>query len=104
MATSDFDRWFVPDFLYHLLRFAPAQMEFSRRAGAGTVQNLNADIVKSLPIPLPSREEQQRIVSILDKFDALVNDLSFGLPAETEARRQQYGHYRDRLRSFREAV
>jgi len=49
-------------------------------------------------------EEQQRIVSILDKFDALVNDLSRGLPAEIQARRQQYEHYRDRLLSFREAA
>lgn len=49
-------------------------------------------------------EEQERIVSILDKFDTLVNDLSSGLPAEIKARRQQYEHYRDRLLTFREAA
>lgn len=43
-------------------------------------------------------------MAILDKFDALVNDLSIGLPAEIEARRQQYEHYRDRLLTFNEAV
>ncbi|MBS1944617.1 MAG: hypothetical protein JST98_05305, partial [Bacteroidetes bacterium] len=42
-----------------------------------------------------------RIVSILDQFDALVNDLSSGLPAEIKARRQQYAHYRDRLLTFK---
>ena len=55
------------------------------------------------PVPVPSLAEQRRIVSILDKFDALVNDLSSGLPAEVEARRAQYAYYRDRLLSFEEA-
>jgi len=55
-------------------------------------------------IPIPSMEEQARIVSILDKFDALVNDLSHGLPAEIKARRQQYEYYRDQLLTFKEAT
>lgn len=55
------------------------------------------------PIPVPSLEEQTRIVAILDKFDALVNDLSSGLPAEIAARRKQYEYYRDRLLTFKEA-
>jgi len=55
-------------------------------------------------IPVPPLEEQARIVSILDKFDTLVNDLSSGLPAELKARRQQYEHYRDRLLTFKEAA
>jgi type I restriction enzyme S subunit len=45
-----------------------------------------------------------RTAAILDKFDALVNDLFSGLPAEIAARRQQYEHYRDRLLTFREAA
>jgi type I restriction enzyme S subunit len=59
------------------------------------------DLAKVL-LPVPSLEEQQRIVAILDKFDALVNDISIGLPAELEARRKQYAHYRDRLLTFPE--
>lgn len=47
---------------------------------------------------------QARIVTILEKFDALVDDLSIGLPAEIMARRQQYEHYRDRLLTFGEAA
>ena len=57
-----------------------------------------------LTIPVPPIEEQERIVAILDKFDALVNDLTSGLPAEIKARRQQYEHYRDRLLTFKEAT
>jgi type I restriction enzyme S subunit len=60
--------------------------------------------MQRIKIPIPPIEEQTRIVSILDKFDALVNDLSSGLPAEIKARRQQYEHYRDRLLTFTEAT
>ena len=48
--------------------------------------------------------QQARIVAILDKFDALTNDLSEGLPAEIAARRKQYEYYRDRLLTFQDAA
>jgi type I restriction enzyme S subunit len=53
-------------------------------------------------IPVPPLAVQREIVSILDKLDALVNDLSFGLPAEIAARRKQYEHYRNELLTFKE--
>ena len=58
-------------------------------------------MILSLKIPLPSLEEQQRIVDILDRFDALCNDISAGLPAEIEARQKQYEYYRDKLLNFK---
>ncbi len=64
------------------------------------VRRISGDALAKIRIPAPPRAEQQRIVSILDKFDTLVNDLSSGLPAEIKARRQQYEHYRDLLLSF----
>jgi type I restriction enzyme S subunit len=51
---------------------------------------------------IPPFEEQKRIVAILDRFDALCNDLTSGIPAEIEARQKQYEYYRDKLLSFRE--
>lgn len=55
----------------------------------------------NLLIPIPSIAEQQRIVAILDRFDRLTNDLTSGLPAEIEKRRQQYEYYRDKLLTFK---
>lgn len=52
-------------------------------------------------VNVPSLEEQYRIVAVLDRFDALCNDLTSGLPAEIEARRKQYEYYRDKLLSFK---
>lgn len=63
---------------------------------------LNQNNLNKIEIPLPSFEEQQRIVSILDRFDKLCNDISEGLPAEIEARKKQYEYYRDKLLTFKE--
>lgn len=104
LAISEFEEAYLHDYLYYLLRSAPIQSEFARKAGAGTVQNLNAEIVRSIIIPLPPRQEQERVVELLDRFDSLVNDISVGLPAELSARRKQYEHYRDRLLTFKKVA
>ena len=62
---------------------------------------LMSNVMARVEIPLPPLGEQQRIVNILDKFDALVNDLKFGIPAEIEARKRQYEYYREKLLSFK---
>ena len=76
------------------------QYEYIKSLGVGSQTNINAQIVKKLKIPLPSLEEQQRIASILDKFDTLVNSISEGLPKEIALRRKQYEYYRERLLTF----
>ena len=57
--------------------------------------------LEKVRVPVPALDEQERIVSILDRFDALCNDLTSGLPAEIEARKKQYEYYRDELLTFR---
>ena len=54
----------------------------------------------SILVPFPPLAEQERIVSILDRFEALTTDLTAGLPAGIKARQQQYEYYRDTLLSF----
>ncbi len=55
-----------------------------------------------IEIPIPSLEEQNKVVDILDRFDLLCTDISTGLPAEIEARKKQYEYYRDKLLTFKE--
>lgn len=64
--------------------------------------DLNSTLVLDTQILLPSLDKQREIVSLLERFDALCNDLTSGLPAEIEARRKQYEYYRDKLLSFSE--
>ena len=70
----------------------------------GARGDLNSTRILSLQIDLPSIEKQKRIVSILDRFDAICNDLTSGLPAEIEARQKQYEYYRDKLLTFKEVA
>jgi type I restriction enzyme S subunit len=93
-----------PKFVSYYFQTAAFHAEKNKFVARAKVKRLSGDSLGKLAIPIPLVEEQDRIVAILDKFDALVNDLSSGLPAEINARRQQYEHYRDRLLSFREAA
>lgn len=66
------------------------------------IPQLTAPMIQKISIPVPSIEEQECIVSILDRFDKLCNDISEGLPAEINARQKQYEYYRDKLLTFKE--
>ena len=68
---------------------------------AGGVPSLTQTVLNKVKIAVPPLEEQERIVSILDRFDKLCNDISEGLPAEIEARQKQYEYYRDKLLTFK---
>jgi type I restriction enzyme S subunit len=69
-----------------------------------SVTSIRRYMLEDFPVPIPSLQEQSRIVSILDRFEAMCNDISSGLPAEIEARRKQYEYYRDKLLTFKEKV
>ena len=87
-------------YLYHLLasnEFVGYNVAHSR---GGKMPRGNKAKILEFEAPIPSLEEQQRIVDILDRFDALTSSLSEGLPAELAARRSQYEYYRDQLLTF----
>lgn len=89
---------------YYYWHFAQSQFyweQTTKLVGGGAQPQFNANVLKAIKIPIPPLAEQERIVAILDKFDALVNDISVGLPAELNARRKQYEYYRNKLLTFK---
>ncbi len=68
--------------------------------GEGSQNNINAQKIKSYKLPIPPLSEQERIVAILDKFEALTTSLTDGIPAEQAAQQKRYEYYRDKLLSF----
>jgi len=92
-------------YLFHIWESRATRSRIARTAKRTSgVWKVSQDDIARVELPVPSVEEQARIVAILDNFDALVNDLSSGLPAELVARRKQYEHYRDRLMTFKVAA
>ncbi|MFT4217731.1 MAG: restriction endonuclease subunit S [Micropruina sp.] len=91
-------------YLAYVMQTSAFTREKGKHIARTKVKTLLLNGLKRIVVPVPPLEEQRRIVAILDKFDALVNDLSVGLPAELNARRKQYEYYRDKLLTFREAA
>ncbi|MCD8299702.1 MAG: restriction endonuclease subunit S [Clostridiales bacterium] len=90
---------------YEERRFAEFYLnsiDLSQWVTGGAQPKLNQQNLNKIPIPVPPLAEQRRIVAILDRFDALCNDLTSGIPAEIAARQKQYEYYRDKLLSFRQ--
>ena len=86
-------------YLYYLL--SKNQISFVSKVRHAGIPTLDSRAISEYIIPIPPLEEQQRIVSILDRFEALTTDLQSGLPAEIEARRIQYEYYREQLLTFK---
>ena len=94
-SLSEISSSILSDYLFYFLSSSKVQMYWEGKINSGSVSNLNADIIKALPIPIPPLRVQARIVEILDKFTQLEAELE----AELEARNKQYDFYRNRLLS-----
>ncbi|WP_314082695.1 restriction endonuclease subunit S [uncultured Rothia sp.] len=89
-----------PKYVSYFFTTHDFQRQKLRHITGTKVRRVSGKNLETIEIPLPSLEEQQRIVDILDRFDALTGSLSEGLPAELAARRSQYEYYRDQLLTF----
>lgn len=90
-----------PKYLAYYTQTTIFSTEKKKYAHGTKVIDVSSKDLAKIKIPIPSLNEQERIVSILDRFETLVNDLSVGLPAEIEARRKQYEYYRNKLLTFK---
>ena len=87
------------DFVFYYLFIVD---EFCKRhTNKSGFESVDMKALSKMPFPIPPLSTQRRIVSVLDRFESLVNDISTGLPAEIAARHQQYEYYRDQLLSFK---
>ena len=99
-SINDFEQFLVSDYLYHYLITKRTQDYWQLKMNTASVSNLNSEIIRGLPILVPPLHVQQHVVSILDKFDTLVNDIKVGLPKEIEQRQKQYEYWRECLLKF----
>ena len=92
----------VPRYMYHIMQSTKFYKQADKAAKGAAQRTIGLSSLGNITIPVPSIEEQERIVAILDRFDTLCNDISAGLPAEIKARQKQYEYYRDKLLTFKE--
>jgi type I restriction enzyme S subunit len=91
-------------FVYYFLKNRVSEFRDLAKSKSVKLPQLAVRDTDDYLVPAPNRAEQDAIVETLDKFDALVNGISVGLPAEIESRRKQYEYYRDKLLTFPEAA
>lgn len=85
-------------FIYYIL--INKQNELLSKVRKASVPRISRNDIENIEIPLPSLDEQERIIRILDSLNELANGLSVGIPKEIELRQKQYEYWRDRLLEF----
>lgn len=90
-----------PRFVSHYLRGSNYHLQIRKYVCEGKICSISSKSIGRSLIPVPSLQEQERIATILDRFESLTTSLQSGLPAEIAARHQQYEHYRDKLLTFK---
>jgi type I restriction enzyme S subunit len=94
------DNRITPKYFFHYMR-TNFYNYIMKNAYSSSVTSIRRPMLLHFPVPVLPLKEQQRIVSMLDRFEALTTDLQGGLPAEIAARRQQYEYYREKLLTFK---
>jgi len=89
-----------PKYVAYFTRTRQFHNQIRRHISSGKISAINSKGLSKVVIPVPPKEEQERIVSFLDKLDILTSSISEGLPKEIELRQKQYEYYRDMLLKF----
>ena len=95
------DSLILPHYLCHYLNSNRCKTDIAAMTISDR-SNLNQKSFEKLKIPVPKVSVQKQVIAILDRLDAICNDLSSGLPAEIASRQKQYEYYRDKLLTFKE--
>ena len=92
------------EFYYYWLQSKQGKDAINKITSKSAMPKFNKTGFRTIRVPVPSQEEQERIVNVLKKLEALCCDITEGLPAEINARHKQYEYYRDKLLTFKERV
>ena len=88
--------------MVHFFNTHNFRSQLQKYISTSKVSSISTEKLGQVFIPVPPMAKQLEIANILDSFDALVSDVSIGIPAEIELRRKQYEYYRDKLLTFKE--
>ena len=91
-----------PRYMVHFFNTHNFRSQLRKYISSSKISAISTEKLGKVFIPVPSLEEQKVIANVLDSIDRLVSDLSFGLPGEINARRQQYEYFRGKLLTFKE--
>ena len=89
-------------YLFHAMQSTDFKIQAEKSAKGAAQKTIALSALGKMHMSVPSMDVQERIVEVLDNFEAICTDLNIGLPAEIEARQKQYEYYRDKLLSFKE--
>ena len=91
-----------PQYIYYQFLSQGIQREIQSKTRGTALKQINMEDLRKIHFHVPTLGVQKQIVSILERFDVLCNDITSGLSAEIEARQKQYEYYRDKLLTFKQ--
>ena len=89
-------------YMFHAMQSGAFKAQADKAAKGAAQKTIGLSSLAEMTLPVPDMCIQERLIRVLDNFDAICTDLNIGLPAEIEARQKQYEYYRDKLLSFEE--
>ena len=89
-----------PRYMFHAMQSSAFKAQAGKTAKGAAQKTIGLAALAAMKMPVPTLDVQNRLVNVLDNFDAICSDLKIGLPAEIEARKKQYEFYRDALLTY----